>query len=352
MNKRYQVFVSSTYVDLRDERDKIYKALMSMGCIPVGMECFAAESVEQWEIIKQVIDDSDFYVLIIAGRYGTVASDGRSFTEKEFDYALSRKKPVLVFCHESPQKLPQDKADLEPEARNSLQKFRAKAMSNRMAAFWTNADELTMRVILAVYQAIETIPAEGWVRATQPPQKEPVAVQVPATNDGRKPSSHESISEPPGFCSPRQLSNKVCHLHGKHGVNDSWSIDLTWDKVFSWIASYIVVQRSEKSVSGQIAIRALESIEGGKYHRYIEGPKALAVIAALLAFPPAILWFVLTAARLDHDIFDTVKEFCTKNDLVKIELKKDNGTETAYWTLSDKGDLLAAQIKVAAVAHP
>lgn len=53
MEKRYQVFVSSTYADLKDERQHVLQALMEMDCIPAGMELFPATDEEQWEFIKK-----------------------------------------------------------------------------------------------------------------------------------------------------------------------------------------------------------------------------------------------------------------------------------------------------------
>ena len=40
MDKRYQVFVSSTYADLQQERQKVIQALMEMDCIPVTWSSF------------------------------------------------------------------------------------------------------------------------------------------------------------------------------------------------------------------------------------------------------------------------------------------------------------------------
>jgi hypothetical protein len=57
MEKRYQVFVSSTFVDLKDERQKVMQTLMKMDCIPAGMELFPATDEEQFEFIKRIIDD-------------------------------------------------------------------------------------------------------------------------------------------------------------------------------------------------------------------------------------------------------------------------------------------------------
>src|ERR1041385_5378657 len=102
MEKRYQVFVSSTYADLKDERRRVIQALMEMDCIPAGMELFPAADEERWNFIKKVIDDCDYYLLIIGGRYGSTTPDGISYTEKEFDYAVSIGLKVVALIHGEP----------------------------------------------------------------------------------------------------------------------------------------------------------------------------------------------------------------------------------------------------------
>ena len=98
-DKIYKVFVSSTYEDLRDERSEVQKALLKLGCLPVGMELFPAADEETWEFIKSQIEDSDYYVLIVAGRYGSLSSDGTGFTEREFDYAQEKRIPTIGFVY-------------------------------------------------------------------------------------------------------------------------------------------------------------------------------------------------------------------------------------------------------------
>ena len=90
MEKRYQVFVSSTYADLQEERRNVIQTLMEMDCIPSGMEIFPAADEVQWEFIKKVIYDCDYYVLIIGGRYGSITPEGISYTEKEYDLSVTK----------------------------------------------------------------------------------------------------------------------------------------------------------------------------------------------------------------------------------------------------------------------
>ena len=100
MNKKYSVFISSTFLDLESERETIRKLVIDMGYIPLGMESFPATNEEQFGYIQKVIDNSDYYILVIGGRYGSITEDGISYTEKEYDYALSKEKVVLAFVHE------------------------------------------------------------------------------------------------------------------------------------------------------------------------------------------------------------------------------------------------------------
>jgi Domain of unknown function (DUF4062) len=93
---RYQVFVSSTFTDLKKEREKVLQAILESKAFPAGMELSPSADDEQFAFIKREIDLSDYYLVIVAGRYGFLADDGMSFTEKEFDYAVPRGKCNLM----------------------------------------------------------------------------------------------------------------------------------------------------------------------------------------------------------------------------------------------------------------
>jgi Domain of unknown function (DUF4062) len=53
MNKKYQVFISSTFSDLIEERQDTIRSVLDLGHIPSGMEVFPAADVEQFEYIKK-----------------------------------------------------------------------------------------------------------------------------------------------------------------------------------------------------------------------------------------------------------------------------------------------------------
>ncbi|WP_289301301.1 DUF4062 domain-containing protein [Sporofaciens musculi] len=94
--KRYQIFVSSTFVDLKKERAAVLESILHLKCFPAGMELFPSASESQFNYIKRIIDDSDYYILLIGGRYGD-DSMGLSYTEQEFDYAAGKGIPILAF---------------------------------------------------------------------------------------------------------------------------------------------------------------------------------------------------------------------------------------------------------------
>jgi hypothetical protein len=113
MPPRYQIFVSSTYTDLVEERQKVSRAILEMGHFPAGMELFPATDQEQFEFIRTVIDDCDYYILILGGRYGSVSEVGVSFTEREWLYAKEKSKPILSFLYKDIAELPGKKLEIE-----------------------------------------------------------------------------------------------------------------------------------------------------------------------------------------------------------------------------------------------
>ena len=85
LKKKYQVFISSTYEDLKDERAAVTQCLLDNNCIPVGMEQFPSSNMSQMDYIKKMLDDCDYYILIVGGRYGSLDDDGVGYTEKEYE---------------------------------------------------------------------------------------------------------------------------------------------------------------------------------------------------------------------------------------------------------------------------
>lgn len=164
--KRYQIFISSTYTDLQLERQAVLESVLKLRHIPVGMEHFVSTNEEQFNYIKRLLDETDYYIIIIGNRYGSQADDGISYTEKEFDYAVNLKIPVIACIHSNPDSLPVNKSDIEPGAKQKLNEFRKKVMNHRMVSYfsWDNPSDLSAEVVVALVNTINDYPRPGWER--------------------------------------------------------------------------------------------------------------------------------------------------------------------------------------------
>src|ERR1700691_5948003 len=167
MDKRYQVFISSTYADLREERRAVIQTVIELNCIPAGMELFPAADEEQLAFIKRVIDDCDYYLLIIGGRYGSTTTEGISYTEKEYDYAINIGLKVIALLHEKPEEIAFAKSEQEPIGQQRLRAFRQKVATGRLVKYWNSAAELSALVTVSLVQTMNQFPAVCWVRANK-----------------------------------------------------------------------------------------------------------------------------------------------------------------------------------------
>lgn len=166
IQKRYQVFVSSTYEDLKEERMEVLHALLELDCIPCGMEYFPASSESQWKYITQLIDNCDYYMVIVGNRYGSEAEDGKSYTQKEFEYAVEKGIPVIGFLHSDPTSISVKKSEIDAGKQEKLKEFR-KAIQKRLCKYWKNSSDLGGVVSRSLMQEIKHNPQIGWVRANE-----------------------------------------------------------------------------------------------------------------------------------------------------------------------------------------
>lgn len=165
METKFQVFISSTYEDLKEERKEVQKILLTANCIPAGMEAFVATDNDQFSVIKKVIDLCDYYVLIIGKRYGSLNSETKkSYTEMEYDYAKSKNIPVLVFAIDDRVEVDISKIEQDPESLQKLSRFRQKAMRNTLASIWNSVSDLSGKVAISIMNAKNELKRPGWIR--------------------------------------------------------------------------------------------------------------------------------------------------------------------------------------------
>lgn len=165
--KKYQIFISSTYTDLIEERQAAVEAIIKMGHIPAGMELFKAGR-SQWQTITKWIDESDIYILILGGRYGTInPSEGKSYTHLEYEYALSQGKPAFALVLEDEFISKKEKENpelLELINREKYEEFK-ELVKTKIVKFIEDIKDIRIELPENVRNLEETCHLEGWSKA-------------------------------------------------------------------------------------------------------------------------------------------------------------------------------------------
>lgn len=251
MIKRYQVFVSSTYQDLQEERQEVMQALLELDCIPSGMELFPAANDDQWTLIRKVIDDCDYYLVIVAGRYGSVGKTGISYTEMEYRYALDQGKPIIAFLHRDPGKLPSSRCDSSPDDRQKLEEFRTLAQQ-KMVKFWETPSDLGSVVSRSIIMLMRNNPATGWVRADVLPDEDTTEQILRLRNRVSELEDALQSSRTTAPAGTEALAQGEDQIELEYHVGSRWSTNgplettrTTWNEIFAAVAPGMIDEASE-----------------------------------------------------------------------------------------------------------
>jgi hypothetical protein len=312
MDKRYQVFVSSTFEDLQEERREVMQALLSLDCIPTGMELFPAADEQSWELIRRFIANCDYYVVIVGGRYGSVGTHGKSYTEMEYDYAVEAGLPVLAFLHGDPGKITADRTEVTDEGKAALKSFREKIEAARHAKYWTVSKELPGLVALGMLSLMKIKPRVGWVRADQ------VADESAAQEILRL---RKKIDELDAYIAQTELAapsgiealaqgEETISLHFRYELRGQYAdgtAAFSWNDILSILGPILIIQASESVLKGKLAEafanRFKDKHGGDVFHTYMRDEefqqvklqlRALGLIRELKDKPPrngdSVLW--------------------------------------------------------------
>lgn len=187
MKKRLQVFISSTYVDLIEERQAAVSAVLKSGHIPAGMELFTAGDKSQLDIIKRWIDESDVYMLILGGRYGSVEPEsGISYTELEYDYALEIGKPLfaVVIDDEALENKVKEHGTsvIEKDRPAELKLFKEKVLTN-MSSFFEDMKDIRLCVMESLPEIASTRELAGWISGNEIPDTKGLVDEIAKLNN-------------------------------------------------------------------------------------------------------------------------------------------------------------------------
>lgn len=336
-DKRYQVFVSSTFVDLQEERKEVMQALLELDCIPAGMELFPASNDDQWSLIKRVIDDCDYYLLIIGGRYGSINQEtGKSYTQMEFEYALSEGKPIISFLHNQPENIPAGKTEQTAEGKEKLRLFREMAQK-KLVRYWSTPENLGSAISRSMIRLIKDFPAEGWIKARHATDGQMIQeiAKLQAENIELKKQIEKNAVEPPKGAEMLAQGNSIvtisflCKATDKiTNVPQTFRDDypIKWDDLFRHIAPTVLKKCTEDELD--YCINAAIEHESQEYlqtqYPYLQLFKDFIV---------------------DYVDLGKVKIQFRALGLIRLEVQNsENENSKAFWTITPYGDYYLAQL--------
>lgn len=340
VNKKYQVFVSSTYTDLLPERQEIMQALLELDCIPAGMELFPASNEDQRSLIKGVIDECDYYVVVIGGRYGSIGPEGLSYTEMEYRYAVETNKPVIAFLHKDPESISKKFSEKSEDGVAKLGQFR-KLAEERMCKYWTSAQELGSVVSRSLIALQKKNPGIGWVRGNLIPTKEAsieilnLKKQIEALEKKLQEARTQAPEGSEEFAQGEDNVELSCTFkYGdwrKHSKHEEHILE-TWDRIFYEISPLMIDEISNNNLKVALATFIAHEIkykfqEEGSFQSEDEGVK------------------IYDLSFNDHD-FQTVKVQLRALGLITKSIKSRSVKNTStYWSLTPFGDEVMTRLR-------
>lgn len=338
MEKRYQVFVSSTYEDLQEERLEVIQALLELDCIPSGMELFPAADEDQWTLIRKVIDDCDYYLVIIAGRYGSTNDQGIGYTEMEYRYALEKGKPIIAFLHKSPDNLAAKKTETTATGKKKLEDFRALA-KRKMCQFWDSPADLGSKASRSLMKLIKASPGIGWVRAdnilAEDASQEILALRRQIEDlEGQLEAAQTSA--PQGTENLAQGDDSASLLFTFDGLGGYGlalqtyraTASMTYNEIFYLLSPHMIAEASEAQLKSAIS----SAIASNERERVLK--------------LPAVKQDKISNFQISDESFQTLKvQFKALGMITKSVRNRSVKDRLTYWTLTPFGDTVMSRLR-------
>ncbi len=168
VKKKLQVFVSSTFSDMIGERQAALEAILKFGNIPAGMELFKSGDISQLKTIKEWIDESDVYLLILGGRYGSIEEKSNlSYTHLEYNYAIKKKIPyfsVVISEDALNRKIKKFGTNvIEIENRDKYNRFRKEVLKN-ISSFYIDGKDIQIAILDTLHEFENRYNFSDWVQ--------------------------------------------------------------------------------------------------------------------------------------------------------------------------------------------
>jgi len=229
MKKKLQIFVSSTFSDLIEERQKAVETILRSGNIPAGMELFSAGDKSQLETIKEWILESDVYVLILGGRYGSLEPDTQlSYTEIEYKYASDINKPLFAIVlsedYIRTKVLNGNPNAVENDNPNKYKSFKEQVLT-KICRICKDENEIQLAIFESLFAIQRTHVLTGWIKGDEVPDNSVILKELEALRTERDELAIKIRAQ-----------DKI----SKEAKNNNFIGDFTYDEVYTTLQSKIV----------------------------------------------------------------------------------------------------------------
>ncbi len=286
------------------------------------MELFPAADEDAWSLIREVIDGCDYYVLILAGKYGSVNPEGVGFTEMEFDYAVSTGKPIIAFLHQNPEALPASNIEKTESLQKKLDAFREKA-KGKHCKFWSSPEDLGGKVSRGLVQLRKRHPSPGWIpgkfAATESMLRELQELRAKVAQFELE--AVLTVSSPPGDIETLAqgedpVSVTIGLKQDAAGTKKETKLTCTWDRLLSYFGPNMLAECTDEEM--------MERVKLAYYH---------AIPKDVLSYNP------LRGLVLPYVFEDRVRvQFQALGYITPGEKKRAVADKARYWRLTPQGE--------------
>jgi hypothetical protein len=323
--RKYQVFISSTYTDMREERQAAVEAVLMAGHIPAGMELFAAGDETQLEVIKRWIDDSDIYVLILGARYGSIEPISKlSYTEVEYNYAVERKPYCALVLTKEANVAKQAEAEIAAK----YETFRKKVLT-RISSEVNDCKDIKLNLLVSINDLERRHKPTGWVRASevaQPQAMADLAAEVTALRAERD-DARQKLLQAQAVPAGAPLAT----------IGETMVVPITYD---AGSRDY----RIPKSVSVRVTWAHLFALFGTKLQPGLADEWAIKKMAEVLLLAEGVS--KMREQTVDRSVFETIRIQLEAYGFISVASGTSvTGSVHLYWNLTDLGKQVLLQLR-------
>jgi len=133
-------------------------------------------------VIKRWIDESDAYMLILGGRYGSIEpTTEKSYIQLEYEYAIEKNKPFFAVVidedHLEEKVKKHGSKVIEKDHQDKLKSFRAIVLS-KLVRFWRDTKDIKLAVHETLSEFSNRTDLVGWISGNEEVNSSAIAEEI------------------------------------------------------------------------------------------------------------------------------------------------------------------------------